>query len=62
MAILKHGTSKNPNYGDALTYLLFEHDGFTMQPVLGESRDFLDYKKRTTVKSLSDINVFNSVR
>ena len=37
MAILKHGTSKNPNYGDALTYLLFEHDGRTMKPVLDEN-------------------------
>ena len=37
MAILKHGTSKNANYGDALTYLLFEHDGFTMKPVLDEN-------------------------
>ncbi len=37
MAILKHGTSKNSNYGDALTYLLFEHDGFTMKPVLDEN-------------------------
>ncbi len=37
MAILKHGTSKNANYGDALTYLLFEHNGFTMKPVLDEN-------------------------
>ncbi len=37
MAILKHGTSKNSNYGAALSYLLFEHDGFTMKPVLDEN-------------------------
>ncbi|MCD8005867.1 MAG: relaxase/mobilization nuclease domain-containing protein [Oscillospiraceae bacterium] len=37
MAILKHGTSKNADYGDALTYLLFEHDGRTMKPVLDEN-------------------------
>ncbi|MCD7847748.1 MAG: hypothetical protein LUG49_06955 [Oscillospiraceae bacterium] len=37
MAILKHGTSKNSNYGDALNYLLFEHDAFTMKPVLDEN-------------------------
>ncbi|MCD7883041.1 MAG: relaxase/mobilization nuclease domain-containing protein [Lachnospiraceae bacterium] len=36
MAILKHTTSKNSNYNDALFYLLFEHDGYTMKPVLDE--------------------------
>ena len=35
MAILKHISSKNANYGDAEKYLTFEHDEFTMKPTLG---------------------------
>ncbi len=34
MAILKHISSKNADYGDAEKYLTFEHDEFTMKPVL----------------------------
>lgn len=36
MAILKHKTNKNMNYGDALDYLLFQHDEYTMKPILDE--------------------------
>ncbi|RHP31995.1 relaxase/mobilization nuclease domain-containing protein [Lachnotalea sp. AF33-28] len=34
MAILKHISSKNADYGDAEKYLIFEHDEFTMKPTL----------------------------
>ena len=34
VAILKHISSKNANYGDAEKYLTFEHDEFTMKPTL----------------------------
>ena len=34
MAILKHISSKNANYGNAQKYLTFEHDEFTMKPTL----------------------------
>ena len=37
MAILKHISSKNANYGDAEKYLTFEHDEFTMKPTLDET-------------------------
>ena len=37
MAILKHISSKNADYGAAEQYLLFEHDEFTMKPVLDEN-------------------------
>ena len=37
MATLKHINSKNADYGAAEQYLLFEHDEFTMKPVLDES-------------------------
>ena len=37
MAILKHISSKNADYGAAEQYLLFQHDEFTMKPVLDES-------------------------
>ena len=37
MAILKHTTSKNANYNDALFYLLFEHEENSMKPVLDEN-------------------------
>ena len=38
MATLKHINSKNADYGAAEQYLLFEHDEFTMKPVLDETR------------------------
>ena len=37
MATLKHLGSKNADYGAAEQYLLFEHDEFTMKPVLDET-------------------------
>ena len=37
MATLKHINSKNADYGTAEQYLLFEHDEFTMKPVLDET-------------------------
>ena len=37
MATLKHLNSKNADYGAAERYLMFEHDEFTMKPVLDEN-------------------------
>lgn len=37
MATIKHISSKNADYGAAEAYLLFEHDEFTMKPVLDEN-------------------------
>ena len=37
MAILKHISSKNANYGDAEKYLTFAHDEFSMKPTLDEN-------------------------
>ena len=37
MAILKHTTSTNAYYNDALFYLLFEHEENSMKPVLDEN-------------------------
>ena len=37
MAILKHFSSKNADYGAVEKYLLFQHDEFTMKPVLDET-------------------------
>ena len=37
VATLKHLGSKNADYGAAEQYLLFEHDEFTMKPVLDEN-------------------------
>ncbi len=37
MAILKHFSSKNADYGAAEKYLLFQHDEFTIKPVLDET-------------------------
>ena len=34
LATFKHISSKNANYGDAEKYLTFEHDEFTMKPLL----------------------------
>lgn len=36
MAVLKHISSKNADYGAAEKYLTFEHNEFTMKPVLDE--------------------------
>ncbi|MBS6677240.1 MAG: relaxase/mobilization nuclease domain-containing protein [Clostridiales bacterium] len=36
MAILKHITSKNADYGEAQRYLMFQYDEATMKPVLDE--------------------------
>ena len=37
MAILKHITSKNADYGEAQRYLMFQYDEAAMKPVLDES-------------------------
>ena len=37
MATFKHISSKNADYGDAEKYLTYEHDEFTMKPVLDEN-------------------------
>lgn len=34
MAILKHLASKNADYGEALRYLMFQHDEYTGKPIL----------------------------
>ena len=50
MAILKHISSKNANYGDAEKYLTFEHDEFTMKPTLDEQGRLIpreDYRLST---------------
>ena len=36
MAILKHGSIKNGDYGEAQRYLLFEHDPVTQKPIRDE--------------------------
>ena len=36
MAVLKHIASKNADYGEAIKYLLYQHDEFTQKPILGE--------------------------
>lgn len=36
MAVLKHIASKNVNYTDSLTYLLFQHDESVKKPILDE--------------------------
>ena len=36
LAILKHIASKNADYGAAEKYLTFEHDEFSMKPMLDE--------------------------
>ncbi|MCD8107039.1 MAG: relaxase/mobilization nuclease domain-containing protein [Oscillospiraceae bacterium] len=41
MAILKHGTSKNSNYNDVFSYLLYEHDEYTMKPILDKNGDMV---------------------
>ena len=50
MAILKHFSSKNADYGAAEKYLLFQHDEFTMKPVLDETGRLIpreDYRLST---------------
>ena len=50
MATLKHINSKNADYGAAVQYLLFEHDEFTMKPVLDETGRLIpreDYRLST---------------
>ena len=50
MATLKHLGSKNADYGAAEQYLLFEHDEFTMKPVLDENGRLIpreDYRLTT---------------
>ena len=50
MATLKHINSKNADYGAADQYLLFEHDEFTMKPVLDETGRLIpreDYRLST---------------
>lgn len=37
MAILKHIASKNADYGEAQSYLIFQHDEYTGKPVLDEN-------------------------
>lgn len=37
MAILKHITSKNADYGEAQRYLMFQYDEYTGKPILDES-------------------------
>lgn len=47
MATIKHISSKNADYGAAESYLIFQHDEFTMKPVLdGDGRMILreDYR------------------
>ena len=41
MAILKHLTSKNADYGEAQRYLMFQHDESTGKPILDENGDLL---------------------
>ena len=36
LATFKHISSKNADYGAAEKYLLFEHDEFMSEPVLGD--------------------------
>ena len=55
MATLKHINSKNADYGAAEQYLLFEHDEFTMKPVLDETGRLIpreDYRLSTRGISL----------
>ena len=50
MATLKHINSKNADYGAAEQYLIFEHDEFSMKPVLDETGRLIpreDYRLST---------------
>ena len=57
MATLKHINSKNADYGAAEQYLLFEHDEFTMKPVLDETGRLIpreDYRLSTLCQPYLD--------
>ena len=41
MAVLKHIASKNADYSDSLTYLLFQHDESVKKPILDEQGNML---------------------
>ncbi|MCF0133322.1 MAG: relaxase/mobilization nuclease domain-containing protein, partial [Blautia sp.] len=41
MAVLKHITSKNADYGAAIEYLLFQHNEITGKPILDENGQML---------------------
>lgn len=41
MAILKHITSKNADYGEAQRYLIFQHDELTGKPILDENGNMI---------------------
>lgn len=41
MAILKHISSKNADYGEAERYLIFQHDEYTQKPILDENGHML---------------------
>lgn len=41
MAILKHIASKNTDYGDAVRYLLYQHDEKTQEPILNENGKYM---------------------
>ena len=46
MATLKHINSKNADYGASEQYLLFEHDEFTMKPVLDETGRLMAHERK----------------
>ena len=69
MATLKHINSKNADYGAAEQYLLFEHDEFTMKPVLDEtgrlipvSYTHLDVYKRQIYKTRRSIQMALAIK
>ena len=41
MAILKHITSKNADYGEAQRYLMFRYDEYTNKPILDENGELI---------------------
>ena len=45
MAILKHLSSKNARYGDALQYLMFEYDALSKKPLLDDGGHLIMRKK-----------------
>ena len=55
LATLKHINSKNADYGAAEQYLLFEHDEFTMKPVLDETGRLM---KQSNNKKSRDVTAF----
>ena len=52
MATLKHINSKNADYGAAEQYLLFEHDEFTMKPVLDETGRLIPREYISSLKKI----------